>query len=42
MSNEMETVADAIRVEMQKPGTSQLRFAELQQRLNWLLDSEDT
>ena len=42
MSNEMETVADAIRIEMQKPGITQQRFAELQQRLTWVDDSEDT
>ena len=42
MSDDMKAVADAIRIEMQQPGTSQLRFAELQQRLDWVLDSEDT
>lgn len=42
MSDDMKAVADAIRIEMQQPGTSQQRFAELQQRLDWVLDSEDT
>jgi hypothetical protein len=42
MSDTMNAVADAIRTEMQQPGISQTRFAELQQRLEWVMDSEDT